>query len=142
MFWLLQKRPRNFDISSKISQHSQPRLNQLVGGNVQATTFRPTRQYQQLVQRQDNVNYLQQQQSFYHLQQQPQVQRRIDQDVFQQRQAVPYTPFSAQQQQQQRQYQEQLAYDLYLRNRRLLEEQQLKAQLERQRNRFDLTSRN
>lgn len=135
MFWLLQKRPRNFDISSKISQHSQPRLNQLVGGNIQATTFRPTRQYQQ-----DNVNFLQQQQNFYHLQQQPQVQRRIDQDLFQQRQAVPYTPFSAQQQQ--RQYQEQLAYDLYLRNRRLLEEQQLKAQLERQRNRFDLTSRN
>lgn len=137
---MLQKRPRNLDISSKISQNSQPRLNQLVGGNVEATTFRPARQYQHLIQQQDNVNFLQQQQNFYHLQQQPQVQRRIDQDFFQHRQAVPYTPFSTQQQQ--RQYQEQLAYDLYLRNRRLLEEQQLKAQLERQRNRFDLTSRN
>ena len=119
----------------------------LVGGQLEATTFRPNRQFHNFFQQQPSQNFLpftiQQQQlltpqQIFAQQQlrQQQAQQRIDQNVYQtqQRQAIPYTPLNLQQ----RQYQEQLAYNQFLQNRRLLEEQQIKAQLNRQHNRFDL----
>ncbi|KYB25165.1 hypothetical protein TcasGA2_TC010675 [Tribolium castaneum] len=131
-----QKRPRNFDISREVSRPRVP----LVGGQLEATTFRP-RQFQNFIQRpQPSQNFgpfVQQQQLL--TPQQIYAQQRIDQNVYQQpqfRQPVPYTPFNLQQ----RQYQEQLAYNQFLQNKRLLEEQQIKAQLNRQHNRFDLAA--
>lgn len=133
-FWLLQKRPRNFDISREVSR---PRV--LVGGQLEATTFRP-RQFQNFQQTQVVQNFgpfVQQQRLL--TPQEIYAQQRIDQNVYQQpqfRQPVPYTPLNLQQ----RQYQEQLAYNQFLQNKRLLEEQQIKQQLNRQHNRFDLAA--
>lgn len=114
-----------------------------MGGQLEATTFRPNRQFSNIPQQQNFLPFVQQQpqhfltpqQIYIQQQQQQQAQQRIDQNIYQpqQRQPVPYTPLNLQQ----RQYQEQLAYNQFL-QRRFLEEQQIKAQLNRQHNRFDI----
>lgn len=198
MFLLLQKRPHAFDLSTSVPK---PQSRQLVGGNLEATTFRPpsifSRQFvnqepivlhrrsdhaaltqdhrnqnqqnlivqpflqpqQQIIQQQQlipinhpynqHAQQSQQQiinQQFYNQQllrqqllNQQLAQRRIHTNTYNvQTQPVPYTPFSHSPSHQQ--YQEQLAYSRLQQQRRYLEEQQLKQQLSRPHNRFDIAN--